>query len=221
MANPPNLPPGYLGEQPKFSELGLSTFSHTEPKITVNDNQVEIRIKCKEPVKVTHQLINCRTDEEVSQYVFTQTLHGLVSFIISLPESGFYKFQIFSLKSNDDSKSLPNVYNYLINCTQALHPVYPFPKQYAQWKEGCFLHEPLFLHKDAPLKNVFWKVIIPNANNVAVVADGEWFHLEKKGNHWESTFNLEQFKKKETKVTLNANFGPDETKYTTMLLYNL
>lgn len=221
MSQKPDLPLGYLGPQAKFSELGLSTFSHAEPEIRINDNQLEIKIKCKDPVKVTHQLIDCRTEKDLSEFVFTQTLHGVVSFIINLPESDFYKFQIFALPVNDDSKSLPNVYNYLINCVRALHPVFPFPKQYAQWKDGCYLHEPLVLHREAQLRNVFWKVIIPNANAVAVVAEGEWFQLEKKGNHWEGNSNLEQFKNKDAKITVNANFGSDDSKFSTMLEYRL
>ncbi|KAH3856025.1 uncharacterized protein LOC127871145 [Dreissena polymorpha] len=221
MSEKPELPLGYLGAQPKFSDLGLSALSHIEPEIRTNDNQMEIKLKCKDNLKVTHQLINCRTDEEKSEYVFTQTLHGTISFIISLPESGYYKFQIFALPAQDDSKTLPNVYNYLINCVRALQPAFKFPKQYAQWKDGCYLHEPLVLHKDAPLRNVFFKVIIPGANAVAVVADGEWFHLEKKGNHFEGKANLEPFKGKDTKITLNANCGSDESKYSTMLEYRL
>ncbi|XP_052773696.1 uncharacterized protein LOC128212336 [Mya arenaria] len=217
MSAAPELPVGFLGVQPKFEELGLSALSHIEPEIRTNDNQIEIKLKCKEPLKVTHQLINCRTGDEVSQFVFTQTLHGTISFIISLPESGYYKFLLFALPQNDDSKSLPNVYNYLINCVRALHPVFPFPKQYAQWKDGCYLHEPLVLHKDASLRNVFFKVIIPGAKAVAIVADGEWIHLEKKGNHFEGHANLEPFKGK--KVTMNANTGADESKYATMLEY--
>lgn len=221
MAQRPDLPHGYLGQQPKFAELGLSAFSHVEPEIRTNDNQLEIKLKCKDPLKVTHQLINCRTDQEVSEYVFTQTLHGVISFIVSLPESGYYKFQLFALPAGDESKSLPNVYNYLIDCVRALHPVFPFPKQYAQWKDGCFLHEPLVLHSQAPLRNVFWKVIIPGANAVAIVAEGEWFHLEKKGNHFEGHTNLDQFRGKDAKVTLNANLGTDESKYSTMLEYRV
>ena len=222
MASRPDVPDGYLGSQPKFSELGLSAMSHIEPEIFLNDNQVEIKLKCnKGPVKVTHQLICCRTDKELSEYVFTQTLHGVVTFIVNLPESGFYKFQIFALPVDDDSKSLPNVYNYLINCNRALLPVFPFPKQYAQWKDGCFLHEPLCLHKDSKLTNIKWKVNIPNAKAVAVVVDGDWHHFEKKGNHWEGCFSLDQYRGKDKKVTVNANVGPDETKFATYLEYTI
>merc|ERR1712243_182147 len=172
-------------------------------------------------MKFTHQLINCRTDKDLSEFVFTQTLHGVISFIINMPESDWYKFQIFALPVTDESKSYPNVYNYVINCVRALHPVFPFPKQYAQWKDGCFLHEPLVLHKEANLRSVFWKAIIPNAKAVAVVVGEEWFQLDKKGNHWENTLNLEQFKGSDKKITLNANTGPDESKFATLLEYHL
>jgi len=223
MAQRPNVPHGYLGQQPKFAELGLSAFSHPENEITVNDNSpFEIKLKFKEkPVKVTHQLINARTEEEQSEYVFTQTQHGLISFVISLPTSDYYKFQIFALAADDDNKSLPNVCNYLINCTAALTQAYPYPKQYAQWKEGCYLFEPLVLNKDMSLANVNWKVGIPNANAVAVVADGEWFHLDKKGKNFEGKADLNKFKGKDTKVTVNANLGPDDSKYSTLLEYRI
>ncbi|XP_053406913.1 uncharacterized protein LOC128559422 [Mercenaria mercenaria] len=221
MAQKPSLPPGYLGAQPKFAELGLSALSNIDSEIVADNNELEIKIKFKDNVKVTHQLINTRDEKDISDFVFTQTYCGTITFIIHLPESGYYKFQIFALSENDESKSLPNVYNYLINCTQALTPVFPFPKQYAQWKNGCYLHKPLVLHKEMPLRDIFWKVVIPDAKAVAVVADGEWFHLEKKGNHFEGSSNLDPFKGKDTKVTVKANFGPDESKYSTMLQYNL
>jgi len=120
-----------------------------------------------------------------------------------------------------DSKQFPNVYNYLVNCVRALHPVFPFPKQYAQWKEGCYLHEPLFLHKELPMKNTLFKAIIPNAKSAAVVVGEEWFQLDKVGNHWEGKFNMDQFKGSDKKITLNANTGPDESKFATLLEYKL
>lgn len=36
----PELPRGYLGAQPKFSEFKLSTLSHNEPEITTDSNEV-------------------------------------------------------------------------------------------------------------------------------------------------------------------------------------
>lgn len=36
----PELPRGYLGPQPKFSEFKLSTLSHNDPEITADSNEV-------------------------------------------------------------------------------------------------------------------------------------------------------------------------------------
>lgn len=89
-----------------------------------------------QPVKVTGNLIETSTTKDYSNLLFTQTQGDVVSYIIQLPNPGFYKLQIYALPVSDDSKTLPGVFNYLINCTRAPKPVQPFPKQYAQWKEG-------------------------------------------------------------------------------------
>lgn len=50
--------------------------------------------------------------------------------------------QVYGLPFSDPSENLPGVYNYLINCTKTSPNVGAFPKQYGQWKEGCYLYEP-------------------------------------------------------------------------------
>lgn len=217
----PDCPEGYLGGQPQFGTVGLSTSSHSSSEIEASDNKLEIKFKAANPVKVTHQLVKCKDGSDVSEYVFTQTKDKTVSFVIHMPESGWYKLQIYGLRADDDSKSLPNVFNYLINCAHARSAVYPFPKQYAQWKDGCYLYEPLVLNSHSSLVHVNWKVSMPKGcNAVAVVADGEWHHFTQKGDNWEASFNLDKIRGKENaKVTLNANFGEDKTKFSTLLEY--
>jgi len=219
----PELPEGYLGPQEKFAELGLNTMTHPDPEFTARDNHIEIKIQAKTHVKFTHQLVNCRTDKDVSQYVFAQMKDGVIHYIIHMPESDYYKLQLYALPAADPSKSLPNVYNYLIHCTRATQAVYPFPKQYAQWKDGCYLFEPLVLHSNSKLTNINWHVNVPHANAVAVVADGEWFQFESRGGPvWMAKFSLDKFRGKNTKVTLSANFqGAEESKFSTLLEYML
>lgn len=48
----PEIPQGYLGAQPKWSEYGLSTVTHNSPEIKVNDTKLEIKIKTSKPTKV-------------------------------------------------------------------------------------------------------------------------------------------------------------------------
>lgn len=220
MANErPEVPMGYLGQQPKFGELSMRTLSHENPEFAVDNNEVEVQFKTPKPVKVTVNLINTKDDKDHADHVFTQTKDGVLSFVIIFPESGYFKFQIFALEASDESKSLPNCFNYLIHVKNAQKAVHTFPKQYAQWKDGCYLYSPLVLNAKTSLAKIDFKVFVPNAKAVAVVCDGEWFHLTKAGDNWECKCDLHKHRGKNVKVTLNANYGGDESKYATLLEY--
>lgn len=214
----PDLPRGYLGAQPKFAEVGLSTLSHNDPEITLDTNEVEIKFRAKNPVKVTANLVNVITQQESSDTIFTQTNGDVVSFIVKMSSVGYHKFQIFALPASDESKTLPGVYNYLINCTRLSHRVLQFPKQYAQWKQGCYLTEPLTIDPDGPLKGIHFRVLVPNATAVAVTVGDNWTQLDNKGhNNWEGSVSAT----KGERLTLNANYGGDSSKYATLLEYSL
>lgn len=215
----PQMPNGYLGVQPKFGELGMSLLSHQNPEFTLDTNELELKLKAPKPIKVTTNLIDTRDDSDHSSLIFTQSKDGLLTFVVTFPRSGWFKLQIFALEASNESKSLPNVFNYLIHVKEALKPAYNYPKQYAQWKDGCFLYSPLLLHSKASLANVQFKVFIPNALSVAVVAEGEWHHLNKVGENWEGSAGLHKHRGKDVKVTLNANYGGDENKFSTLLEY--
>lgn len=222
-AKKPEIEEGYLGPQANFKELGLVPLSHPDPEVTVRDNHLEIKIQAKNHIKFTHQLINCRSGLDLSKYVFSQVKEGVAHFLVHMPTADYYKLQIYALPAADPSKSLPNIFNYLINCTTAVQSVYPFPKQFAQWKDGCYLHEPLVLHLNSKLTNINWYVNVPHANAVAVVVDDEWHHFENKGGPvWKAVFSLDKHRKKGTKITMSANFqGAEENKFSTLLEYIL
>jgi hypothetical protein len=54
--------------------------------------------------------------------VFTQTQGSIVSFVMHLPNTGFFKLQLYAIPARDPSQQLPGVYNYLINCQKATRP---------------------------------------------------------------------------------------------------
>ena len=169
---------------------------------------------------MTANLISCENEQEYKELVFTQTEGDVVTLVINLPGPGFFKLQIYALLASDDSKTLPNIFNYIIQSTAAAAQPIPFPKQFAQWKEGCYLYEPLNLvNKD----DVNFKVAIPGAKAVALTVDSEWFHLQQAGDGlWQGQVKgLQGFRSKVQKASLNANYGPDETKYTSLLEYSL
>lgn len=214
----PDLPRGYLGAQPRFEEVGLSTLSHNDPEITLDTNEVEIKFRTKRPVKVTANLVNTITQQESSDTIFTQTQGDVVSFIVKMSSVGYHKFQVFALPATDESKTLPGVYNYLLNCTRLSTRVLQFPKQYAQWKQGCYLYEPLTIDPDGQLAGIHFKVLVPGAKAVAVTVGGNWEQLKCTGGDvWEGRADAVRSEK----LTLNANYGGDSSKFATLLEYSL
>lgn len=180
-----------------------------------------MKIRVSKPTKMTATLTNCAKNEEMPQHVFTQMKDDVFSFHVSLPQVGYYKLQLFALLLPDDSKTLPGVYNYLINCSRISNAVVTFPKQFAQWKEGCFMVSPINIDPNMSLADTKFEVFIPNAKSAAVVADGTWTHLtQNAAGLWEGTVNLDPYRFKDAKVTVNVNYGEDN-KYPTLLEYKV
>lgn len=218
----PKLPPGYLGAQPKFNEFGMNTLSHHDPIVHLETNSLEIQFATGQEMRVTANLIDAETEEDFPDFVFTQVQGSLVSFLVAMPKPGYYKLQLYAIPANDTSQQLPGIYNYLIECQKVNRPAYPFPKQYAQWKEGCFMWGPQILHKDLKQPTVHFKVCIPKAEAVAVVADQDWSHLTStQAGIWEGDVPLDKHYGRDSKVTVNCNYGGDKTSYATLLEYKI
>lgn len=184
-------------------------------------------------MRVTANLIAVDSEEEYPDFVFSNSLDKQITFIVNMPSEGYYKLQIYAMPLADPSQQLPGVFNYLINCRAVTQAVFPFPKQYAQWKEGCFMFEPGVIPTsrgphasqvklDRLPPQVNFRVCIPRAEAVAVVADQAWTHLDRlTGSEWSGVVDVGQLYGKNVKVTLNANFGEDKTSYSTLLEYNI
>lgn len=219
----PTLTQGYLGAQGNFHQWGMSTMSHNSPEINTNTNPITVRFRTSKPVKVTANLVCCKTETEHKELIFTQTEEQgkVVSLIVLLPSEGFFKLQIFALPASDDTKTLPNVFNYLIHSTApAPSCMFSFPKQFAQWKDGCNLVKPYHLNEG---DTATFEVTVPKAKNVAVTIDKEWYPFKKDADDvWRGEVkDLARRRGKGAKAVLNANFAEDSAKYTSLLEYSL
>ncbi|XP_033757635.1 uncharacterized protein LOC117340002 [Pecten maximus] len=221
----PKLPPGYLGAQSKFSEYGLNTLSHHDPVIHLETNYIEIQFDFATEMRVTANLISVDQEKDFPEFVFTQTQGSVISFMVTIPTTGFYKLQLYAIPAQDPSQQLPGVYNYLLNCQNAPKAPHPFPKQYAQWKEGCFMWTPTRLYREmlqGPERIANFRVLIPRAEAAAMVVDSDWTHLSSnQPGIWEGDVSFKNHHNKSVKVTLNANYGGDRTNYATLLEYNI
>ena len=229
----PVLPPGYLGPQPSFKKLGLTTATHNDPYIQSDSGEMQVGFGMSQPLRMTSQLIyvSGNKNEDHSDYILQQGEDNRISFNVKLPKTGMYKFQVYALPYSDTSESLPGVYNYLLACHMTYATLIPFPKQYGQWKEGCCLHEPQEgqLTPNRPSKGsassyqyVAFKVGVPKANAVAVVVGEDWSQLDQKSNGvWEGEVFMEKHWGRESKAALCANYGSVKASYSTLLEYSL
>jgi hypothetical protein len=218
----PTLPSGFLGGQPRFSEMKLRTDSHKEAEFSVqSDNNVVIKLKTGQPTKVVTKLTQCSKDKEIPEYVFVQRKdHDNINFHVGFPDDGYYQFMIFALPETDPTESLPNVYNYLIHVQRNSRPAQPFLKAYTKfYKDCCVLHEPLVLNSTSlHLDRTKFELTVPGAQKVAVHCKEEWFQLEKKsGSKWEGKVDLFKYKGQNTKVTVNAAYDKEGTSYSVLL----
>ncbi|KAH9513197.1 hypothetical protein Btru_034358 [Bulinus truncatus] len=215
---------GYLGAQPLFAELGLSTKTHHEPEFETGENEFVIKLKANQPIKITSKIVCDDGLDESQERVFIQTRGEDVNLLVSLDKPGYHRLQIYALSASDEKKQLPGVFNYLVNCTGTPRKSRLFPKQFAQWRDGCVLLEPFSLAGDHVKGDVLFRVVIPNALAVAITIEENWFHLEPGENGiWAGRVSeIDQFKGKGLHAVLNANFSEDdETKYSSLLQYTL
>lgn len=173
-------------------------------------------------MKVTANLTDMESDRELPEFVFIQTKDSVVSFIVNCPSVGFHKLQLYAIPVDNPNQQLPGVYNYLIHCQRKTENVYPFPMLYTKWTEGCYMWEPLIVHKEIGKPTVNFHVKIPKAEAVAVEVNQKWTHLKSSMPEiWQGGVNLAPYYGEDIKVTVNATFGGDKTNYSILLEYSI
>ncbi|XP_012946270.1 uncharacterized protein LOC101849988 [Aplysia californica] len=137
----PKITEGFLGPQAKFDVYGLSTVSHSDPVVYMQEDQpeVEIIMGTQPGTRVTIKLISYERKKECTEYVLIRALGPNYLFLIRPPLPGFYKFQIYALPPDEAGPQMLGVYNYLVYCPGSFGDN-AFPKQYPPWKSGCYLH---------------------------------------------------------------------------------
>ncbi|CAL8095195.1 unnamed protein product [Calicophoron daubneyi] len=232
----PTIPPAYLGPMPRFEPMGLSTVSHPDPFVHANTGEMCIQLSqsSERPVRIMAQLIHASNDvsEDCSQQVLQQMQDKQIYFVIRFPHLGFFKFQIYALPYSEPGESLPGVYNYLLEATQVHRgrngQVMCFPQQFAQWKEGCYLHCPLdgVLSPGSVVGNqtadsIPFRLTVPTARAVAVVVGDHWTHLSKVGDRWEGQVPMKEHWGLENQLSVCANYDAIDGNYGTLLEYRL
>ena len=111
----------------------------------------------------------------------------------------------------------------------------PFPKQFAPWREGCYLYEPLdgLIARPASGEKLQFALEVPRASKVVVIAGDDWTQLQQlsaaeaaanplRATAWLGAVALDKaFDKKIGKLCVVANFDVEKPAYRTLLEYSL
>jgi hypothetical protein len=217
-----------------MSQLGISASSHVDPFIQTNEAGLAVTLNINQPVRMTSQLLYASQGhaDDMSDYILQQGGQGQVLFQVLLSNPGFYKLQLYGLPFHDTSESLPGIFNYLIAYSPPARAPLPsveaYPKQFGQWKEGCYLFTPQQgkLTQDM-LKGgneLAFKLEVPTAKSVAVVVGEDWAQLERGdggSGPWEGNVPLAGKFGKGNKLAICANYGQAKDSYSTLLDYTL
>ena len=222
----PPLPSNYLGAQSDYKKLGLTLIGDPDPYVHSEGPKREVTFQMSKPLIVLSQLIHVFDDQtlDCSKYILQQVKDNRLTLNVRMPKPGLYKHQIYAIAVGDPSDNLPCAYNFLINCHESSENIQPFPKQYSQFKDSCFLYEPLDGHLQPPPDGttVHFKLEAPKAEEVAVVVDGQWSYLKRDGaadTLWQGDVDLAKYWGKETKLVVCANYDKSQTTYSTLLDY--
>ncbi|XP_070531651.1 kyphoscoliosis peptidase-like isoform X2 [Ptychodera flava] len=107
---------GSWGATNHFIDLGLQLVEHKSSVIVANNGTCVITIKAPEPITTTPYLLknDSRLPEEEKKNCLTITSNDTsISYSIKLPESGFYKLELYGTRKG--ATSLPHVGCWLID----------------------------------------------------------------------------------------------------------
>lgn len=218
----PYLTEGYLGEQAKFTQYGLTTLSHPDPVIRLDTNIVNIAIGYTEKTRFTTKFKRMDPIKEMNNCVFMQNRGDSMHYSIAVSQPGFYKFEIYALPSSQAGPHFINVFNYLIHVKFVDAYVEPFPKQYPLWKqEGCFVYEPMMIQKGCNY-GVKFRYHVPKAVDVQIKAGEDWHKLDQvEADTYEGYIDFSKVNLPPgSKVKLNVKFGRTN-KYDILLEYTV
>lgn len=160
--------------RPTFFINNLSIISHRQNTIR-SDGLVKIVVGAPDDVLLSAALEQNRRRLQ-GDYTFIQREGDHYAIFATFPAAGDYKLQIFS-KHNNDPGSYAWALEYLVNAGASSTSLREFPTSYGMFSEkNAYLHSPL--QKNLPRGSTqTFKIEAPNALEVAVVIDKQWYEL--------------------------------------------
>lgn len=169
--------------KPAAFKLGIQAVSHPDGYIKMK-NELRMRFRCtrNEDIYLSARLMLKEEDRmiELGNATFAVLEKGSCMLLVHPPRTGLYTMKVFGKYCSDESRNdYPQVFEYVINCTEVREQDFEYPKTFAgAITEKTILHQPLRGKLPQNTKITF-KVSAPNLQNIRV---GKETYLNKRGN---------------------------------------
>lgn len=197
--------------KPAFFQCGLQIDSHSKGVIRAN-NQVVVTLRAPSSTVIMARLEQAGRKLDKS-LTFVQKESGKYTIRAVFPTPGQYVLRLYAKPKNDPG-SYDWALDYQVEARTGMGRDIGFPLTYSSFDEhGVYLHQPLMGRLKADRGQEF-KLTVPNAIDVAVVAGGNWLHLQRKGQLFEGKLNAVP----RGKVGVYAKF-PGQSNFSGLLEY--
>ena len=172
--------------KPAFFLCGLQIDSHPKGVIQAG-NQVVVTLRAPLEALLIARLEQGgrKLDQSLT---FVQKESGKYTICAVFPTAGQYVLRLYA-KQNHEPGSYDWALDYQVEARTGMGRASGFPLTYKGFDEhGVYLHQPLMGRLKAGRAQEF-KLTVPNAIDVAVVAGANWLHLQRRGQRFEGKLN--------------------------------
>ena len=197
--------------QKAFFDYHLKLNSHTQGVVYANG---ELKMTLKVPEKVFLIARLTQGENKLSRnLVFLQRENGLYQIRSLFPKAGEYELQFFT-KTKVDAAAISTL-TYKIIANKGVDVQAEYPEYFLKFEEH---HGQLYFPIKSQLKSgvkEFFKIKVPEAQQVVVKVSEQWYFLEKQGSVFSGHIPIEK-----GVVKILAKFPGDTNEYSSLLRYS-
>lgn len=196
--------------KPGFFRHGLKLISHTQGVIDVTD---ELKITLRVPATLFLTAKLTQSDGPLPKnLIFVQRQYGVYQINVLFPQAGEYWLHLY-IKDKANAPAT-EVITYKVLAQSGVGEQVRYPEYFLKYEQyAARLFSPLRAHLEDG-KNEFFKIQVPGAFSVAIIAGQEWFILTKSGEMFSGLVRVRR-----GAIQVMARFTRDSRSYNKLLQY--
>lgn len=197
--------------QPEFFKCGLELDTHRQSSINAT-GPIEIDLTAHRDVAMLARL-TCGKEQVAGSYTFVEKDGDRMKVAVAFPHPGSYTLRLYARLGNV-GENLKWVADYQVNVTSLSKPCQCFPESLEAFiQHDARLMSPRTGKLEGGTSQQF-RLMVPGAKVVAVIAGKKWSYLQRDGDIFEGTVEVT-----DEPMQVCVNFG-NSREYQVLLTYN-